>query len=262
MKQNAPTETASTHQSLARGLTILETMALNGGRAGLSEIARITGLHRSTTHHLMQTLVELGYLQQDPQTRGYELSTKLVKLSGRKWTPEQLGQVAKSVLLELSRQSGEGTSVAAFHRGAVRIVAKYEGNDAIRVVQDVGAERPVHATAVGKAILAWLPPASLNAVLDRVEFVRFTPRTIASRKALLADLTRIRATGFAIDDAEHHEDIRCIAAPVFADTGLVVAALCSVGPKSRMTHRKLKALRAPLASLAQELSKRLGWHPE
>ena len=158
-----------THQSLGRGMRVVETVAAAGVQTSLAEIARRTGLHRSTTHHLLQTLVGLGYLRQDPTTRAYELAAKLFQLTGRTWTPEQLGEIAQPFLAELTRESGEGSSLAAYRGGAVKIVAKREAEGPVRVVQDVGADRPIHATAVGKVIFVLAGFVSLllgSALLD------------------------------------------------------------------------------------------------
>jgi IclR family acetate operon transcriptional repressor len=251
-----------THQSLERGMRIVETVAAAGGQTSLAEISRRTGLHRSTSHHLLQTLVGLGYLRQDATTRSYELAAKLFRLTGRTWTPEQLGEIAQPFLAELTRASGEGSSLAAYRAGVVKIVAKREAEGPVRIVQDVGAERPIHATAVGKAILAFLPQPEANTVVAQLRLERFTPKTIVTRRTLDAELARIRESGCAQDDEEHYEGIRCLAAPVFAYTGQVVASLCAVGPKSRMTREKLRALRTPLFSITRALSERLEWRAD
>ena len=250
--------TRLTHRSLERGLHVLEVIAASGGLISLAEIARRTGLHRSTGHHLLQTLVGAGYLRQDPATRSYELSAKLFELTGRTWTPEQLGMIAQPLVAELARVSGEGASLAAYRDGVVKIVAKCDHDGPVRVVQDVGAERPIHATAVGKAIVAFLPAAELEGVLDRMTYERYTPRTIVERRALEAELRRIRSAGCANDDEEHIEGIRCVAAPVRIYSGQVVASLCTVGPKSRMTRQRLRDLSVPLLKMAAAVSERLG----
>jgi len=247
-----------THRSLERGLHVLEVVAASGGLISLAEIARRTGLHRSTGHHLLQTLVGLGYLRQDGATRSYELSARLFQLTERTWTPEQLGVIAQPVVAELARVTGEGSSLAAYRDGVVKIVAKCDHDGPVRVVQDVGAERPIHATAVGKAIVAFLPSAELDGVLSRLTYERYTPRTIVQRGALEAELRRIRSAGCANDDEEHIEGIRCVAAPVRIYSGQVVASLCTLGPKSRMTRQRLRDLREPLISLAAQISERLG----
>jgi IclR family acetate operon transcriptional repressor len=262
MKQPAgPGPGRTTHQSLERGLRLLEIVASNGAQCSLAETARRTGLHRSTAHHLLQALVGFGYLHQDPQTRGYMLAAKLFQLTGRTWTPEQLGEIAHPIVAELTRQTGEGSSVAIYHDSTVRIVAKRDPAGPVRVVQEIDAHRPVYATAVGKALVAFLPRPALDALLGRLRFERFTARTIATPAAFEADLRRVRATGCAFDDEEHIEGIRCVAAPVVCYTGSVIASLCVVGPRTRLTRRRLRELRPTLLAQARDLSIRLGWSP-
>lgn len=260
MKQHAIPR--STHQSLERGLRILETVASSGGSATLAETVRRTALHRSTAHHLLQTLVSFGYLRQDPHTRGYELTAKLYRLTARVWTPEQIGHIAEPIAAELTAHSGEGTSVAAYCNGEVTIVAKCDPRNPFRVAQEIGAKRPIHATAVGKAIVAFLPPAERAALVAQLQYDRFTARTLTSATAFESELKRIRSAGYALDDEEHYEGIRCIAAPIFAYTGHAIASLCIVGPKVRLTRQRLKELRQPLLDRAQALSARFGWTDE
>jgi DNA-binding IclR family transcriptional regulator len=132
----------------------------------------------------------------------------------------------------------------------------------VRVVQNLGAQRPIHATAVGKATISWLAAEELSDTMARITYQRFTPKTILTRPQLEGELRRVRAAGYALDDEEHVEGIRCIAAPVFGHSGHVLGALCALGPKSRMTHQRLRELRVPLLEVARALSERLGWVDE
>ena len=247
------------HRSLERGLRLVEAVALNGAPTSLAEAARRTGLHRSTAHHLLQTLVSLGYLRQDAETRGYELAAKPFQLTGRTWSPEQLAAIVQPALAELTRRSGEGSSFAAYRDRAVTVVAKREHDGPVRVVQDVGARRPLHCTAVAKAILPWLPAPELAGLIARLRFERHTPKTIVTRSTFEAELRRIRSAGYATDDEEHIEGIRCIAMPVFGHAGQVLGSVCTLGPKARMTYQRLRELRAPLAETAAQISGRLGY---
>lgn len=249
----------STHRSLERGLAVLEAVAGASGPVSLADTARRLGLHRSTAHHLMQTLVSAGYLRQEKASRGYELTPKLYQLAGRLWSIEQLGEMAQPYLEELTRATGEGTSLAVWLNGTIRIAAKREAEGPVRVVQDINAHRPLYCTAVGKALAAWLPAAEVKAALTRTRMERLTPKTITTQAAFDAELRRIRTAGYAIDDEEQHEGLRCMAMPVFCYTGQVFASMCVLGPKHRMTHQKLQAVRAPLAALSGRLSERLGY---
>jgi len=247
-----------THRSLERGLTVLEIVAGQGELISLADISRRSGLHRSTAHHLLQTLVGLGYLRQDADTRAYEPDSKLFQITARLWTPEQLGAIAQSAIAELARLSGERASLAAYRDGVVTIVAKWDEHGPVHVAQDQSAARPLHASAVGKAIAAFLPPAELNGLLARLHYERYTSHTIVSRPALEQEFHRIRAAGCANDDEEHQEGVRCLAVPVRVRTGAVIASLCAHGPKNRMTRERLSELREPLLALATEVSERLG----
>jgi DNA-binding IclR family transcriptional regulator len=249
----------STHRSLERGLAVLELVAAAATPMPLSEAARRLGLHRSTAHHLMQTLVSLGWLRQEEDTRGYTLSVKPFQLTGRKWSVEQMGEIAQPFLERLTRETGEGSSVAAWVNGIVTIAAKREADGPVRVVQDVGGLRPMYCTAVGKAIAGWLPRVEVLAALKRQPMTRLTPKTITTLAAFETEVRRIHSAGYAIDDEEQFEGLRCIAMPLFCHTGEVAGSMCVVGPKHRMTHQKLAAVRPPLTALSRELSERLGF---
>ena len=247
-----------THQSLKRGLRIIEAIATIGGSTTLAEIARKTALPRSTAHHLLRALVEFGYLVQDGDARTYTLAPKLFRLTGSTWTKEQLAEIAMPFLDELSRRTGEGTSLAVFRDGVVTIIAKREPEGPVRVVQEIGATRPIYCTAVGKVLAAWLPEQELSGIISRTVFEQKTAKTITSPTVFLRELARIRATGVAIDNEEHIEGIRCIATPVRDYSGDIRASLCVVGPKNHLPQRRMAEIRQVLAAISADLSAQLG----
>jgi DNA-binding IclR family transcriptional regulator len=247
-----------THQSLKRGLRIIEAIATIGSSMTLAEIARKTVLPRSTTHHLLRALVEFGYLIQDGDTRTYTLAPKLFRLTGSTWTQEQLAEIAMPFLDDLSRRTGEGSSLAVLRDGVVTIIAKREPEGPVRVVQEVGATRPIHCTAVGKILAAWLPEQELRGIIRRTVFEQKTAKTITSTTLFLRELARIRTIGSAMDNEEHIEGIRCIATPVRDYSGNVSASLCIVGPKHHLPQRRLSDIRQVLIAVSADLSARLG----
>jgi DNA-binding IclR family transcriptional regulator len=260
MKHEKPFMDANqTYQSLKRGLRILEIIATIGSSATLAEIARKTNLPRSTAHHLLRALVEFGYLVQDGNARTYMLAPKLFSLTRSTWTSEQLAEIAKKYLDDLSSRTGEGASLAVLRDGIVTVIAKREPEGPVRVVQEVGARRPIYCTAVGKALAAWLPEPEIEGLIRRTVFERMTPNTITSSVAFLRELARIRATGFAVDNEEHIKGIRCMATAVRDHSGEVRASLCVVGPKTHLPRRKLPQIREALAAVATDLSARLGY---
>jgi len=247
-----------THQSLKRGLRIIEAIFTIGGSATLAEVARKTALPRSTAYHLLHALVEFGYLVQDGGARTYTLAPKLFHLTGSTWTKEQLAEMAMPFLDALSRRTGEGASLAVLRDGVVTIIAKREPEGPVRVVQEVGATRPIYCTAVGKVLAAWLPEQELDGVIRRTVFEQKTAKTITSPSAFRREMARIRANGFAVDNEEHIEGIRCIATPVRDYSGEIRASLCVVGPKNHLPQRRLTEIRRALAAAAADLSARLG----
>jgi DNA-binding IclR family transcriptional regulator len=202
----------------------------------VSEIARKTALPRSTTHHLLRSLTGFGYLIQEGEARPYKLAPKIFRLTGRNWTQAQLAEISISFLDELSRFSGEGTSLAILREGVVTVVAKRDSEGPVRVVQQVGATRPIYCTAVGKTLAAWLPKRDLDAILQHFVFKKFTARTITTAASFREELSRIQAAGFAIDNEEHIEGIRCLAHPVRDQSGEVCAALWVRNLVSGMTN--------------------------
>ncbi len=252
-------EPSLSYQSLKRGLLVIEVIADFGGSASVSEIARKTALPRSTVHRLLRSLIEFGYLVQDGEARPYKLTPKLFQLTRRTWTQAQLAEISVPFLDELSSRTGEGTSLAILREGVVTIVAKRDSEGPVRVVQKVGATRPIYCSAVGKTLAAWLPERELDGIISRIVFEQMTPKTITTPAAFRRELARIRETGFAIDNEEHIEGIRCIASPVRDESGEVCASLCVVGPKNRLSLRRLKELRKSLAAVASDLSVRLGY---
>ena len=240
-----------THQSLKRGLRMIEVIATIGVPSTLAEITRKTGLSRSTAYHLLHALVEFGYLVKDENKRTYALAPKLFRLTEPRWTNEQLADIAKPFLEELRHLTGEGTSLAVIRDGVVTIIAKCESEGPVRVVQEVGATRPIYCTAVGKLLAAWLPKKECDHVINQT--------TITSPTEFRRELTHIRETGFAIDNEEHIKGIRCIATAIRDHSGGVRAALCVVGPKDNFPQRQLIKIQQALADVSADLSVQLGY---
>jgi DNA-binding IclR family transcriptional regulator len=247
-----------THQSLGRGLRILEAVADLDGGASLADVARRTDLARSTTHYLMQALVTYGYLRQEPGGRNYQLGLRAWRLSGRSLSIEQTAAVAMPILDELCRLTHESVAIGICQNDAVTLVATRDTDGPVRVVQSVGARRPIHCTALGKVLMAWLPDAERARFVKSLRFEQLTPKSIAQRATFERELRRVRSSGYAIDDEEFIVGVRCLAAPVFDEAGQVAMALSVIGPKHRMTHHRLRECRPLVLECARKLGARFG----
>lgn len=251
-------ENRSTHQSLGRGLRILEAVAAFSDGATLADVAQRTDLARSTTHYLMQALVNLGYLRQQSGARHYQLGLKVYRLAGQSLNTEQLASIAMPVLNELCRLTNESVAIGICRNDAVTLVATRDTDGPVRVVQSVGARRPIHCTALGKVLMAWLPATERSRFVARLQFKKLTQKSIVQRAPFERELRRVRNAGYAIDDEEFIVGVRCIAAPVFNDAGEVTMALSTVGPKHRMTHQRLRECKPLVLECARRLRGVLG----
>jgi DNA-binding IclR family transcriptional regulator len=252
-------KSTSTHQSLKRGLQIIEMVAEMTEPPTLSTIARKSKLNPSTTHHILKALLDFGYLVQTPETHIYSLSSKVFRLTRRTWSVEQLSEIATPFLEELGGLTGEGSSLAVLRDGQVIIAAKREQDGPLRVVQRIGESRPIYCTAVGKVLAAALPEKELEELIARTDFKRITPKTIVSPVAFRKEMVSIREKGVAFDNEEHIKGVRCLAAPVRDYSGQVRAALCVVGPKDNLLPKRMSKVQHDLLTVAAALSARLGY---
>ncbi len=246
-------------QSLQRGLGILEIIAKKQNGVTTAEVSREIGLHTSTTFHLLRTLTTLGYLAQDEVTRQYHVGSKIFHLAASVSHEVQLLRMATPFLVDMAKQTGETSHLAMFERGEVIVVGKIDGGGPVGVTERVGYPRPAHCTAIGKVLLASLPEAELKAFLSTADLRPMTHRTITAIPNLAQELERVRAQGYAIDDEEFAQGLRCLAAPVRNFTGSVVAAVGISGPVWRVTLDRIAQLTEFVRAAGRNLSQQLGW---
>jgi IclR family acetate operon transcriptional repressor len=242
-------------QSLNRAFSLLEHMAAAGGDVALSELATRSGLPMPTIHRIMRTLVGSGYVRQLPSRR-YALGPRLIGLGDA--ASRMLGEWARPHLSELVDQVGETANMAVLDGDAVVYVAQVPSRHSMRMFTEVGRRVPVHCTGVGKALLAQLPPARVQAVLDRAGMPAQTPHTITDPERLARELDRIRHQGFAVDDAEQELGVRCVAVAV--PGGPSMTALSVSGPESRVTWAAVERIAPLLRQAAQALAGHLDAH--
>jgi IclR family acetate operon transcriptional repressor len=239
-------------QSIERAFELLEIMADSGGVCGLSHLANVSGLPLPTIHRLIRTLVDLGWVRQEP-SREYALGPRLIKLGDS--ASNLLGTWATPHLANLVDAIGESVNLALLEGDQVVYVAQVPGRHAMRMFTEVGRRAGVHCTAVGKAILAELAPARVNGIVGRTNLVAHTPNTITSALELSAELDLVHGRGYAIDEEEQEVGVRCVAVTVPGDP--VRAAVSVSGPTTRVTDEQIR-IAVPLliktaALLADEL---------
>jgi IclR family acetate operon transcriptional repressor len=238
-------------QSVHRSLDVLEALAAAGGTAGLSELAAACGLAPPTLHRLASTLAARGYLRQTPDRR-YCLGSRLVPLGIE--AHALLGERAQPVLRRLAELTGESANLAVLTNGCAEYVSQAPGSHAMRIFTEVGNRVALHCTGVGKALLASIPPDQARQLIGTGPLAARTPATITDPGALHAELSRIRARGYALDDGEMEVGVRCVAVgmPDAAPMAMSVS-----GPAARMTDELVAVAVSALQAASSELYRQL-----
>jgi len=247
-------------QAVARTLRILEVLAADG-ELGLTELAARVGVHKSTLYRFMCTLCDLGYARRDPDTERFSLRLKIFEIGASVHARLDLVKVATPTLERLSSATQETVHLAILDDGQLVYLSKIESTRSLRVSMQsrVGMTAPAYCTGIGKVLLAWAGNEFLERYLKHCEFVRYTRNTIPDRLRLAAELQTTRNRGWAFDDEEHEDGVRCIAAPVREKRGAVVAALSIAGPSVRMGSDRLDSIRTLVCEAAEEISAALGY---
>ncbi len=249
-------------QSVARALTLLETIAELGGETTLSRLAGRTGLNISTCHHLLATLAQRGFVTKGVGRRGYALGARILYLS-HICLQVDLPKRAQAALDRVNQATGETVHLAALHGDELVTVLKREAHHAVRV--DAGAignsNAAAHATATGKAMLAWLPEHEIRRILAAQGMTKFTPNTITDFDVLIEDLRLVRRHGFALDREEFRPGVVCVGAAIRDQSGAVVGAISASTPSMRASEDHLARMREEVVSAARELSAELGAPP-
>jgi IclR family transcriptional regulator, pca regulon regulatory protein len=256
------TDGAGLSQSLERGLAVLCTFSPDRPALGISDLARELGLTRSTTHRYVATLSSLGFLEQDASTRKYRLGPRVLDLGFSTLGSLELREIARPHLRKLTDMTGHTSNLAIRDDTDVILIDRVRGRPGryhqLEFTLHVGSRLPAYCSATGKVLLAFLPHAELDRLLDRIELVQRGPRTLTDKGALLAELERVRHTGVAVNDEELESALRSIAAPVRSRSGEVVAAINVAIPWSPVAMSHLVAELAPtLGVTANEIAARV-----
>lgn len=241
-----------------RALDLFEHLVTGKGELGLRELSEISGLPVGTVHRLVAALARRGYVRQNPATRRYTVGPAALALAERLRTADDLPNRAQPFLCRLVQLTGESANLAALDGTQAVYLAHVAPSRTVRMFTAVGNRAPLYATGTGKVLLANLDAARLDALLDHLDLRAYTATTITDRERLLEELRTIRAQGFAHDDGELEDGVRCIAVPVRDRTQQVVAALSISGPNGRLTRERADAWLLPVQEAAQELSLSLG----
>lgn len=246
-------------KSAKRSLDILQLLTTREAALTFSQIGEELGLPRSSLHGLLATLVDSGWIAYDAGTRRYWLGIRTLEAGNAYLRAQDLPNRALP-LMEGIRDALDETVQLSVLDGRFNVyVAKVDGRQPLALASAVGRRLPAHATGVGKVLLAGLPPAALDRLLDGVDLERYTAHTLVDQAALSRRLDRIRRDGYGTDDEEYTAGLRCVAVPVCDHHGEVVAAMSVSVPAFRFDRRRSAQALALLRDAAGRLSGALGY---
>ena len=244
-------------RSVDRAAALLLALGDSAGEAGVTELARRLGLHKSTASRLLATLQKRGLVEQDGETGKYRLGLVIIRLAERAERTLDLRGIAMPELERLARLTHETTGLGILDGDALLTVAQADGPNLIAVGDWTGRATPLHCVASGKVLLSSVAEREVLRIVRR-GLVSYTERTITELEPLLEELARIRRRGYATALGEFEMGLNAVSAPVHDARGNVIAAVDIWGPAFRLTPRRIPELAAQAREAAAAISVRLG----
>lgn len=245
-------------QAIERAAAILGAFSQEQPELGVTELAERVGLHKSTVHRFLVNLEDAGLVERIPRGGRYRLGLRLFELGGLVLQQMNLWDEALPFLESLVRESGETGQLAVLDQGEAIYIERVEPRRALRIPSAMGRGYPAHATSHGKLLLAYQLPDAVREIVAQRGLARYTPSTLTELWALEEELARIRQQGYAVDNEEYEEGLRCVGAAIFDHTGHAIAAIGIGGPVTRVTPARIHDLSELVIRTAKGLSRRMG----
>jgi DNA-binding IclR family transcriptional regulator len=245
-------------QVLDRTIAVLQSVADSDTDLAAAEIARQLRLHKSTVHRLLAVLEHYRLIKKGSDG-SYRLGTRLIELGESAMARLKLSEHALPFLRDLAKQTGEGGHVTILSGTEMLSIATVEGRWSLQSLARTGQRTQIHCTAAGKAVLAFLSDEACNDLIGKLTLVRNTRHTITKPAALKMELMHVRAAGYAVDDEEFEEGLRCVGAPVFDHRGHVIASISMAAPVFRLRKERVPQVARLVMAAARGLSEDLGY---
>jgi IclR family acetate operon transcriptional repressor len=251
-------ESRETVQSLSRALGLLKALAAHDEGLGLSEVAKQVGLAVSTTHRLLTTLQQESFVRFDEQRGVWTVGVQAYVVGSAFLRARDLTAIARPIMRRLMEEQGETVNLAVEDSGEAIYVAQVESRQMMRAIARPGGRAMMHASGVGKALLAAMASPDFERIIAENGLPAETDKTLRTPATLRAELDAIRRRGFAIDDEENAVGLRCVAAPIYDEDGQPIAAISLSGPKARITDAMIDTLGRAIRDAARTITAALG----
>jgi DNA-binding IclR family transcriptional regulator len=257
--QSSPSqEPSGAVKSVYRAIKILEAFNADEGMT-VTEISKRFNFPKSSVHQILNTLTNENILKKNPLTNRYFLGVKLFILGDRARANLEIRKVAEPLLKKLKEMFDETVHLTVLDNDEVLYVECFESSKLLRPFQIIGYRAPLHCTAVGKAMMAFMNEQDIDRVIRTKGLKRFTKNTLTDRMSLLKDLEAVVARGYSVDNIEHEQGVRCIGAPIRNHGGQVFAAVSATWPSQRLQLSRIPKLAKTVIATAHEISRRLGY---
>ena len=240
--------------TVGKALDVLDMVARHGRPVRFSDLLENAPYPKATLYRFLQTLTHQGMLSYDVDRGTYALGVRLVRLAHAAWAQSSLAPIARPFISDLATVTGETVHLAQMDQGQVLYVDKRNAAKPVEMFSQAGKVGPAYCTGVGKAMLAFMSDAEVDAAISRQSFHAFTPHTLATPETLRAELAAIRTRGYAFDREEHEPGIICCAAPIRARSGRVLGALSVTSTTARTSLAALEAEAARITECAAQIA--------
>ncbi len=254
----APKDVGGGVQSLTRGLTLLEQLAESEGGITLTEISQRTALAPSTAHRLLNTLADMGFVFQAPDSGLWYIGLKTYRVGCAFVSNRDFVGESHAYLRKLMEQSGETANLSIIDGTHVCFIAQVQCHEVMRMLVRLGSRLPAHASGSGKAILSALPEDELAIFFRESKLVKLTQKTTTDVDQLRLQFGAIRARGYSYDDEENALGLRCVAAPIYDEYSEPLGAISLAGPIARLSDERILKLGPLVAHTAREITEKLG----
>ena len=256
---------SSDHESpsvaVERALAMLEAVAQQPEGLSNAEISRKLQIPKSSASYILRTLETQNYVNRDPETGKYRVGLKILSLSRGALSGIDVREVALPIMRHLVEKTNLTCHLAILDGPDAVYIEKVEPTGFLRVDTWVGRRMKVHATSVGKALVAHVPQERLEKIISEAGMDKRTPKTITTLPRLLKELEKVRTQGYAVDDEENNMGARCVGAPVFNQQGMIEAAVGLSGTINQVNPHTMPRILEALKDAARHVSMQLGYRP-
>jgi DNA-binding IclR family transcriptional regulator len=246
-------------QSIDRALQVLELFSLEKPEWGVTEISKALNIYKSNVHNILSTFAEKSFVKKDSKTDKYKLGIKFFELGSVVIKNMDLRRIAHSYIEKLSKEFNETVHLGILDEGRVVSIEREESDKGLCSHIEIGRRAPLHCTAVGKAIMSYLSENEINLIIKEKGLEKFTENTITNKEKLEEEFKKIREQGYAVDNMEHEEGVRCVASSIRDYSGEVIASMSVSGPAFRINENNMFVIAKRVKEYCDCISEEMGY---